>query len=394
MSKPLAITRIGQYDLREVVGQGGMGTVYRARRPGDDRDLAIKVLPADYAAHPLFLRSFEQEFQISIRLKHSHILPVHEAGIAEAGPFIVMDYMPGGSLAQQMTMHPGGMRFEDIVRITSQVASALNHAHQSGVIHRDVKPGNILLDRRGDAYLSDFGVVHLVGQVRQALGHHPGTPPYAAPELARGEQPTSASDLYALGATVFEMITGRAPSLADSRDQPAVSGGPADPCDVTFWRPHAPGGLKVVMQQVLHPVPSSRPASALAFAQTLAAACWLSDLHEVLVPLSMNGNGHHSQSYLDEIEGFNDIPGITPQEEVSSHPLTPLPATRNSTPPPFEEATVPTLKPVDIPTVPHAPVAMDRGTGYFKALIGTGLSITLIVLFVLVMLSFSQGAPY
>src|SRR5690606_23521971 len=164
--RPLGDDRVGRklgpYTLEEVIGRGGMGVVYRARQPSTSRDVAVKVIGAAYARQAAFLRRFEQEAQAGARLQHPHILPVLDAGVAGGQPYLVTAYLPGGTLAAQIAAHPGGLPLDEAVRLSAQLAAALDYAHAAGVIHCDVKPGNVLLDAQGNAYLADFGIARLV----------------------------------------------------------------------------------------------------------------------------------------------------------------------------------------------------------------------------------------
>jgi serine/threonine protein kinase len=259
--------RIGPYELRERLGWGGMGVVFRARQASAARDVAIKIISPALAANPAVVKRFEQEIRAAAGLQHPHILPIYDAGVDEGNPYLVMAYVGGGSLAERIAAHPDGLSPRDVSRIVGQIASALDHAHAMGVIHRDIKPGNILLDRQGNVYLSDFGVARLVKEVEPETVRPPGTDAYMAPEVAAGRDAVPASDIYGLGALAFEMLTGRRPGPAGEAVALAQQG--VNPLDVRLWRPDMPRGVSVIIEQALHPDPQARPLTAAALARAL-----------------------------------------------------------------------------------------------------------------------------
>lgn len=275
MSEALAGHRLGQYELHEVIGQGGMATIYRASQPRIDRQVAIKVIAGPYAHHPAFIHRFEDEARACARLQHPHILPVYDVGLEGDQLYLVMAYMPGGTLARRIAAMPNGLPLEEIVCITSQVASALDHAHAQNIIHCDLKPGNILLDGRGNAYLGDFGVAQSAAG-KEALPQ--GTYDYMAPEVAGGAQATPASDIYSLGAVIFEMLAGTHPFEAHSRE--ALLDAHADwvTPDVRQRRADLSSGVQVVLGQALNPDPAARPLHATSLAQALMRACGFTGL--------------------------------------------------------------------------------------------------------------------
>ena len=205
-------TNIKGYELLERIGTGGFGAVYRARQSTIDREVAIKIILPGWANHPDFIRSFDAEAQVIARLEHPHIVPLHDYWRDPSGAYLVMRYLRGGSVRD--ALREGVYDPESASKLVDQVASALDLAHRSQVIHRDVKPDNILLDEDGNAYLGDFGIARdLAGP---ALIHAPahnvvGSLDYIAPEQARGEAATPQTDIYSLGVTLYEMLTGRHP---------------------------------------------------------------------------------------------------------------------------------------------------------------------------------------
>jgi serine/threonine-protein kinase len=194
--------QIGRYEIRREIGRGGMATVYLAYDPRFRRQVAIKVLPRQFTHDPKYLARFEQEAQTIGALEHPAIVPVYDFGETNDAPYLVMRYMPGGSLRDFLKGEP--LALEAVVPTLQRLAPALDNAHKLGIIHRDLKPANILFDEDGRPYLADFGIARLA-DFSQTISIA-GTPAYMSPEQveARG-QLDGCSDLYALGVMLFEM---------------------------------------------------------------------------------------------------------------------------------------------------------------------------------------------
>ncbi|MBN1313647.1 MAG: serine/threonine-protein kinase [Anaerolineae bacterium] len=194
-----------------------MSTVYRAYQPGVNRVVAIKILPQELLKDASFLERFQQEARIIARLEHLHIVPLYDVGEWEGVPYMVMRYMPGGSLADML---PRAVRVPpgEMLSVVQQVAAGLDYAHRNEVIHRDLKPSNILFDEQGNAYLSDFGLSHVEKATTAITGSSfAGTPEYMAPELGVSDSAiTKAVDIYALGVILFQALTGQTPFQSDS----------------------------------------------------------------------------------------------------------------------------------------------------------------------------------
>jgi serine/threonine protein kinase len=209
--------KIGIYEIKSELGRGGMATVYRAYDPRFEREVAVKVLPSELLhADPQFRLRFEREAKIIAQLEHSAIVPVYDVGEADSQPYFVMRYMNGGSLSDRIKA--GGLTIEDASRILGAIAPGLDEAHSNGIVHRDIKPSNILFDKRGNPYISDFGIAKLSqAQSGNVTGSAIiGTPAYMAPEQAQGTEVDGRADIYALGIILFEMLTGRQPYEADT----------------------------------------------------------------------------------------------------------------------------------------------------------------------------------
>lgn len=208
--------QLGQYQLQERIGRGGMSAVYRAIRAEDQAEVAVKVMDTSPDTRDMFFKRFEQEAKIVSAMRHPNILPLLDYGHDQQHPFMVTPLINGGTLAdilRRTTLSPeetGGWLY--------QVASALDHAHQQGVVHRDLKPTNILLDDKGHAYLTDFGIAKILNITGglTVTGNVLGTPTYMAPEQWRGEDATPLTDIYGLGVLVYLMLSGEPPFHADS----------------------------------------------------------------------------------------------------------------------------------------------------------------------------------
>ncbi|MFB0535303.1 MAG: protein kinase [Anaerolineae bacterium] len=206
---------LGQYRIMEKIGRGGMAEVYKAFQPRLERHVAIKVLPPYFAHDETFLERFEREARAIARLNHPNILPVYDSGQEGELSYIVMRYVEEGTL-QEMLGKPWPL--DRVVEIITQVGGALDYAHQGGIIHRDVKPSNVLMDKGEWALLSDFGLAKMVESSVQLTksGAGIGTPAYMSPELGKGEPADERSDIYSLGIVLYEMLTGRVPFEADT----------------------------------------------------------------------------------------------------------------------------------------------------------------------------------
>ncbi|MBX3063062.1 MAG: serine/threonine protein kinase [Anaerolineae bacterium] len=204
--------KLGNYKLSALLGQGGMAAVYRARQENMGRDVAIKVIdtsddPKDFKAR------FQREAQMIASLSHPHIIKVFDYGIQDQYVFLVMELLPGGTLGK--LFRKGPFPVKAAYRVISQLAEALDYAHAKNLIHRDLKPQNVLLDENRNVILTDFGIAKLWQRFSLNLGQYSekvtGTPAYMAPEQWRNEDITPRTDIYALGVMMFEMLTGRLP---------------------------------------------------------------------------------------------------------------------------------------------------------------------------------------
>ncbi|MCA9926136.1 MAG: protein kinase, partial [Anaerolineales bacterium] len=208
--------QIGRYLITNELAKGGMATIYTGMDPRFEREVAIKVLPHALLHDPTFRTRFVREAKTVAALEHPFIVPVHDYGEEDNQPYIVMRLMRGGSLTDKISAGP--LPKSEIETIMNRVNQALEVAHKKGVIHRDLKPGNILFDQYGNAFLSDFGIAHIANTQSNLTntGGAVGTPGYMSPEQIQGRPVDGRSDIYALGILLFEMLTGQKPFVADT----------------------------------------------------------------------------------------------------------------------------------------------------------------------------------
>jgi serine/threonine protein kinase len=245
---------ISNYRILKEIGRGGMATVYLAEDLRLHRQVALKLLPFQLTQDSTFKERFKREARMIAALKHEAIVPVHDFGEVDGQPFIVLEYMPGGSLANRL--QEGKLSLDEAIQIIEQLVPALEEAHHKGIIHRDLKPGNILFDERGNAHLSDFGIASFVdasASMASLTGTGlVGTPAYMSPEQAIGkEKIDSRSDVYSLGIVLYEMLSGSKPFAADT-PVGLLLAQMNDPIpNVRKKQPSLPKNTQVVIERVL-----------------------------------------------------------------------------------------------------------------------------------------------
>jgi tetratricopeptide (TPR) repeat protein/predicted Ser/Thr protein kinase len=206
---------LGPYRVVEQIGLGGMATVYKAYQPSMDRYVALKVLSTHLAQETTFVKRFQQEAKVIAKLEHLHILPVYDHGEEGGYLYLVMRYVEAGTLKDWLEKGP--LSLDDVRRVVTQIGSALEYAHQLGVIHRDIKPSNVLVTPQGDCYLTDFGIAKMVEGTLGLTGSGViGTPHYMAPEQSQSLKVDHRADVYAMGVVIYEMVTGRVPFDAET----------------------------------------------------------------------------------------------------------------------------------------------------------------------------------
>jgi eukaryotic-like serine/threonine-protein kinase len=273
-----AVARLGaaladRYVIEREAGAGGMATVYLAHDVRHDRKVALKVLRPELAAI-LGGERFLKEIRLTANLQHPHILPLHDSGEADGTVFYVMPYVEGESLRDRL-MREKQLPVDDAVRIASEVADALEHAHAHGIIHRDIKPENILL-YGGHALVADFGIALAASKSDGATrmtetGMSLGTPAYMAPEQAMGEREISPkADIYALGATLYEMLSGEPPFVGPTAQAIIARVMTEDPRALTLHRHTIPPHVEAAVRCALEKLPADRFATAAEFRAALA----------------------------------------------------------------------------------------------------------------------------
>ena len=274
----LAGQTLGQYELRELLGVGGMGAVYRGYQKNLERAVAVKVLSTALASEPGYIERFYREAKTAAALEHPHIVPVHDYGIQRDISYVVMRLLTGGTLAERMQRRadteqalpsPG-----EVANLLNQLASALDYAHSQGVIHRDIKPSNIMFDNHGSAYLVDFGIAKLLGATSALTGTGTtmGTPAFMPPEQWRSEELTPSADQYALGVTMYTLLAGRTPYEASTPFGLMHKHLNEMPTPVNSERPDVPEEVTVVLERALAKKPGDRFPTVTAFAQAFESA--------------------------------------------------------------------------------------------------------------------------
>ena len=262
--------RLGHYRILALLGRGGMAEVYRAEDERLGREVALKVLPPEFAWDPERVERFEREVRAAAGLTHANIVTVYEFGQGEGQNFYTMALMPGGDLKERIRAHPAGMPTAEARSVAGAMAVALDYAHRRGLVHRDVKPENILFGEDGVPRLTDFGIARALGSGTRmtATGMSIGSPHYMSPEQARGQTVDGRSDLYSLGVVLYEMLTGRLPF--DAADSFAVAYShindpvPNLPRDLAQWQG--------VVDRLLAKSPEDRYGSAGELVQVLGAS--------------------------------------------------------------------------------------------------------------------------
>jgi eukaryotic-like serine/threonine-protein kinase len=261
----------GRYAVERTLGAGGMAVVYLARDAELGRPVAIKVLSEPYTADEEFRERFLREARMAAGLAHPSIVAIYDAGEDDGRPFIVMEYVAGSTLAEEVARRQR-LPSEEVVDLAVQACDGLAHAHDAGLVHRDVKPQNLLLRPDGVLKIADFGIARAVEATQLTkVGTVLGTAEYLSPEQAAGRQVTAAADLYSLGAVLYELLTGRPPYRFESLAELAAARERAI-APVRELAPEVPEPLEDVVMRCLARNPAFRPESADALARELAEA--------------------------------------------------------------------------------------------------------------------------
>ena len=262
---------LGDYELLEEVGRGGQGVVFRARQKSLDRTVALKVIRLGQWASKAHLKRFRLEAEAAAKLEHPGIVPIHEVGERDGSCYFSMKFVEGGQLDEVVRRQP--MPIRRAVELIAKVARTVHYAHEHGILHRDVKPGNILLDAKGEPHLTDFGLARLVeseSSVTQTLDVL-GTPSYMAPEQAVGNNAavSSATDVYGLGAVLYQLLTGQPPFAGGATYETIKLLLDTEPRPPRLLNPKVDRDLSTICLKCLEKDPKRRYSSALALAEDL-----------------------------------------------------------------------------------------------------------------------------
>ena len=261
----------GDYELLEEIGRGGQGVVYRARQKSLNRIVALKVIGLGQWATEAHLKRFRLEAEAAARLDHPCIVPIHEVGERDGYCYFSMNFVEGGQLDEVVGREPLPIR--RAVELIAKLARAVHYAHEHGILHRDIKPGNVLLDQKGEAHLTDFGLARLVETESTVTGTKEvlGTPSYMAPEQAVGEtrKLTSATDVYGLGAVLYQLLTGQPPFAGGTTYETVKLLLETEPRRPRLLNPKIDRDLSAICLKCLDKDPKRRYPSALALAEDL-----------------------------------------------------------------------------------------------------------------------------
>ncbi|HLZ93963.1 MAG TPA: serine/threonine-protein kinase [Candidatus Dormibacteraeota bacterium] len=269
--KIAAGAHVGPYEVIGQVGRGGMATVFKAYQPALEREVAIKVLPEFLAEDPQFRERFRREAVAVAKLRHPGILAVYDHGEFEGQPYIVTEFVEGGTFADELGKPITLGRALDVLR---SVASALDYAHKNGILHRDVKPSNILMTKEGKSVLGDFGLARMMASNERLtrLDTVVGTPEYMSPEQCMGRETGPASDQYALGVVAFEAMTGHVPYEAETPAAVMLAQMQSPLPNARSVNPAVPAGVEAALERALAKDPANRFAGCESFIKALEAA--------------------------------------------------------------------------------------------------------------------------
>ena len=261
----------GRYEIHELLGVGGMAVVYRAYDTIDDRMVAIKILKDEFSGNSDFLRRFRNESKAIAVLSHPNIVKVYDVSFGDRIQYIVMEYVDGITLKQYLDQHKEtAVPWKEALHFTTQILWALQHAHEKGIVHRDIKPQNIMLLQDGTIKVMDFGIARFArSETRTMTDKAIGSVHYIAPEQARGDVTDERADIYSVGVMLYEMLTGRLPFEADNAVSVAIMQLQANPTLPRDINPDIPEGLQEITMKAMQKAPSQRYQSAAEMLQDI-----------------------------------------------------------------------------------------------------------------------------
>src|SRR5216117_266362 len=271
VSAATMLGELGDYELLEEIGRGAQGVVFRARQKSLNRTVALKVISLGQWASKAHLKRFRREAEAAASLDHPSIVPIYEVGERDGSCYFSMKFVEGGQLDEVVRRSP--MSIRQAVELIAKVARTVHYAHEHRILHRDIKPGNILLDAKGEPHLTDYGLARLVeteSTVTRTL-EVLGTPSYMAPEQAAGKntQLTSATDVYGLGAVFYQLLTGHPPFAGGTTYETVRLVLETEPRQPRLWNPKIDRDLATICLKCLEKDPQRRYSSALALAEDL-----------------------------------------------------------------------------------------------------------------------------
>ncbi|HET9905462.1 MAG TPA: protein kinase [Anaerolineales bacterium] len=371
--------KVGRYKIKSELGRGGMATVYRAYDPSFDREVAVKVLPREMVHNLVFRARFKRELKLIASLEHPAIVPVYDVGEEEDGrQYFVMRYMGGASLSDWIKKGP--LSLQDTAIIIERLGSALDYAHSKGIVHRDIKPDNVLFDETNHPYLTDFGIAKLTEAATSATGGGTmGTPAYVSPEQAQGAKVDGRADVYGMGVMIYEMLTGNKPYEADSPMSVAVRHITEPVPDILQERPDLPFDVDIVIRTAMAKDKEDRFPTATDLARALGRVAFGDDRTTPVNSKLLNkpNNSSNSRRRTLVIAGFGlllaiasafalsrQLPALSIDDTTPTVASTSIPPTLNSTstsaPEPTVAATATVMETEEVPTAAPPPGNADK----------------------------------
>ncbi len=367
--------KVGRYKIKSELGRGGMATVYRAYDPSFDREVAVKVLPREMVHNLVFRARFKRELKLIASLEHPAIVPVYDVGEEDDGrQYFVMRYMGGDSLSDWIKK--GVLSLQDTAIIIERLASALDYAHSKGIVHRDIKPDNVLFDETNHPYLTDFGIAKLTESAVSATGGGSmGTPAYVSPEQAQGAKVDSRADIYGMGVMLYEMLTGKKPYDADSPMSVAVRHITEPVPDILQDRPELPIDVDTVIRTAMAKDKEDRYPTAADMARALSRAAFGDNRTTPVNSTVLNKPNNSSRSrrrtliiagagLLIAIAGAfaltRQMPFLSAVDATPAAVGTSIPSTVTFTPKPAFTETATAIETAETPTVAPPPGNVDK----------------------------------